>query len=352
MITNFIKNISQKTIEYFDELTFCLDLGSSITRLGIKNKGIVVREPSCLSYNLKTKNYLSFGEEAKSIIGKTPEFIKVIKPIVFGVISDFDASVFFLNEIINKYLSSYLKKKFFFRPPMKIIASITRNATEIERKALEELLNKVGFSQIFLLESPIAASVFIKNDLFVHSPFILVDIGFGLTEISVISGGGVVVDRILKVGGGYFLQQISNYLYLKYGIILGENSLELLLKTLLNFTQEEKTYLVRGKSLENGLPKSVKIKSYDIKEALIPSFNTILDAIKEVIEIAPPETLDEIYKNGIYLIGGIANIKGIDKFFADTLKIEVVAVERPENCVITGLLKLSQNPIVLKKLLK
>lgn len=352
MILNFIKNISQKTTDYFDQLTFCLDLGSSITRLGIKDKGIVVREHSCLSYNINTKDYLFFGDEAKSIIGKTPEFIKIIKPIAFGVISDFDASVIFLNEIINKYLASYLKRKFFIRPPMKIIASITRNATEIERKALEELLNKVGFSQIYLVENPIAASIFIKNDFFVHSPFIIVNIGFGLTEISLMSGGGVVVNRILKIGGGHFLQQISNYLYLKYGIILGENNIELLLKTLLNFTDEEKTYLVRGKSLENGLPKSVKIKSYDIKEALIPSFNTILDTVKEVIEIAPPETLDEIYKNGIYLIGGIANVKGIDKFFAQNLKIEVAIPEKPENCIINGLLKLSKNPSFLKQLQK
>jgi rod shape-determining protein MreB len=349
MSNNFIQKITKFKVPFLSPFVVCIDLGTSFTRLAIKGKGIVCKHASYLGYHGQSGEYIFYGDEAKKIIGKTPEFLKIIKPITNGVITDFDGAIALITYLVKEYLSPYLNS-YFLRPPLQAVSAITRNATEIERKALEELLIKVGFSQVFIVEKSIAIASFIKNNIFSHHPILIIDLGGGLVEISVVSGGGIIASKILKNGGDYFLQQIIHYLYLKYGISIGLNTSEALLVQLLNFNQEEKQMVVRGKSLENGLPKSIKVKTSDIKEALAPVFINIFEATKELIEILPPEVVDEIYKNGIFLTGGIANTPQIHQYFSKGLKIQATVLDKPENILSYGLLKIVDDDEKLRKL--
>ncbi len=209
---------------------------------------------------------------------------------------------------------------------------------------------KLGFSSVFLIEKPIASAIGSQINIFYHHPHLLVDLGGGLIELSIVSGGGIVSERTLKTAGDTMNHTFAHYAYLKYGIVLGEATCEQLKLQLLNFADENRTIMVRGKSLENGLPKSVRIKSSDLKEALMNQFTQIVDGIKELIEISPPEVVDEIYEQGIILTGGLANIKGVDKLLSTELKIDAEIASEPSDATIRGLLRIASNPEDLVKL--
>lgn len=330
--------------------TVCLDLGTSKTRIAIKDKGIVLRDDSYIGYNKRLKDYIFFGSEAKEIVGKVPQFIQIITPVIHGVISDFDASVALVNYFISKAVKPYFSNFNLIKPPLQAISAVPVIATEIEQKAVEEVLLKCGFNQVFLIEKPNVTAMGYGHNIFSHNPVFIVDLGAGLIEMAIISGGGTVVQKTIKNAGNYMNKQIANYLYLKNGIILGKKTCELLKTTLLNFEGKEKTIMIRGKSLETGLPKSIRVKTSDIKEALLNSFHQIIDGIKELIELSPPELVNEVLNSGIILTGGMANIKGLDRFFSNELKINTYLQPTPEDTTIKGLLKLSQNKKSLFKL--
>jgi len=335
---NFNESLSKIKVPIFSPFRVCVDMGTTNTKIAVLTKGFVLKEATFLGLNTKTHSYIFFGDEAKLIIGKTPDFIKIIRPVVNGVIIDFDAQVSLIRKYIEKSVLPYLKNYFFIKPPMQAVASVPFISTEIEKKAVEEVLYKIGFSDVSLIEKPLANAASLKMNIFSHHPILIVDLGGGLIEMAVISGGGIVSEKALKTAGDAMNKSIANYVYLKNGVILGENTCEELKINLMNFTNDEKTTVVRGKSLENGLPKSIRIKSSDIKEALITPFTQIIDAIKELIEASPPEVVDEIYKSGIILTGGLSQIKGIDLFFAKELKTDVIINENSENSTIYGLL--------------
>src|SRR3989338_7120653 len=340
---NFIQFLEKFKLPFFSTFDVCFDLGTSNTRIAIKDKGKVLSEPTYIGLNKTNKEYIFFGSEAKTIVGKTPEFVKIIRPVINGVISDFDAEVALLHQFMQRSIHVYFKNYRFIKPQLRAIAAVPYSATEIEQKAVEEVLLKVGFSSIFLIEKPIATAIGAGINIFYHHPHLLIDIGAGLTELSIVSGGGIVAEKTIKTAGDNMNQTLANYAYLKYGIILGETTCEHLKIYLLNFRQENKTFTVRGKSLENGLPKSVRIKSSDVKEALFGNISQIVDGAKELIDISPPEVVDEIYERGITLTGGISNVEGIDHFLSGELKIDVIVANNPDDAVIRGLLKLSNN---------
>lgn len=346
---NFIENFSKIKLPFLNEEIVCFDFGTSITRIALKDKGIVLRDSSCIGYNTKIKDFIFFGKEAEIIIGKVPPYIKIIKPIVNGVISDFDAQVSLIKNYFKNSVEIFYRK-FLIKPPFSAIAVIPNIATEIEQKAVEEVLLKIGINQIYLIDKPIANALGIGVDVFSHQPTLIVDLGAGLIEIAIISGGGIVNCKTLKSAGDNMNKIIYNYLYLKYGVILGELTLEKIKIELLNFQDDNKSITIKGKSLETGLPKTVKIKTTDIKEALISNFNQIIDAIKEIIENAPPEIIDELLTKGVILTGGLSKIKGIEKFFSEELKIPVYSFEFHGDTTIYGLLKLTKNNDSLNKL--
>jgi rod shape-determining protein MreB len=339
---NLIEKLKKIKLPFLSNFEVYFDLGTSLTKIAIKDKGIILREPSFLGYHTRLKEYIFFGSEAKSILGKTPDFIKVIRPVVNGVISDFDAEVSLLRKFLDRSAYLYFSNRL-IKPMMIGITIIPSIATEIEQKAAEEALLKAGLSQVYLVEKPLATAAGAGIDIFSYQPFFIADLGGGLIELSIVGSGGIISQKTLKNAGDQMNKLIYNYIYLKYGIILGEATCEELKINLLNFEDVEKTATIRGKSLETGLPKSVRIKSSDIKEALLTNFNQIADGIKELIETSPPEIVDEVLTKGIVLSGGLSRIKGIDKFFENEIKIKVFSSESFEYTTINGLIKLASS---------
>lgn len=345
---NFIQFVRKIKLPFsYIELYF--DLGTSQTKIGIKDKGVILREPTYLGYNSKIREFIFFGKEAKSILGKTPEFIKITRPVVNGVISDFDAEVALIKKFLEQSVYLYFSNKL-IKPPIRAISVVPTIATEIEQKAVEEALLKAGSSEVYLIEKSLATASGCNVDIFSHQPNLIADLGGGLIELSIISSGGIVSQKTIKTAGDHMNKLIYNYIYLKYGVILGEATCESLKIELLNFVNDEKATTIRGKSLETGLPKSVRITTSDIKEALLTNFNQISDGIKELIENSPPEILDELMKRGIILTGGLAQIEGIDRFFSNEIKIEAYRIEEVQNATINGLMKLSKNADHILKL--
>ncbi len=342
-IQNFLKSISP-----FTQLIVVFDMGTHTTKIGLKEKGVLLREPTCAALRTQpTREYLFFGTDAKQIMGKTPEFLHIIKPMVNGIVSDFDTEVALLRYFIDKAITPYTKS-LLIKPPIHAIAAVPATATEIEQKAVEEALLKSGCSYVSMIKKPLATAAGAGFNVFFHKPHLVVDIGAGITEISVISGGGIVSYKSLKQAGDYMDKVIANYIHLKHGIVLGETTCEKLKIACLNFGETEKTELVRGKSLENGLPKSVKIKSSELREALTPTYTLIIDTIKELLEISPPEIVNDIYQEGILLTGKAALIPGFSAFIAAELKIEVVVPEHASEATVYGLLKIGDSPEHLK----
>ena len=345
--TNFLTKIK---LPFFSNFEIYFDLGTSVTKIAIKDKGIILREPTYLGYNSRINEYLFFGTEAKTIIGKTPDFIKIVRPVVGGVISDFDAEVSLIKKYLTRSVYLYLSDKM-IKPMITAFAVVPSIATEIEQKAVEEALYKAGLSQVFLIEKPLATAAGCNLNIFSHQPTLIADLGGGLIELSIVGSGGIISQKTLRNAGDNMNRFIYNYVYLKYGVILGEATCEGLKIDLLNFENTEKTITIRGKSLETGLPKSVRIKSSDIKEALLTNFNQIVDGIKELVESSPPEIVDEVMKRGVILTGGLSQIKGLTRFFEEEIKIDVLTSQDYQYASIAGLIKLARNKEELSKLI-
>jgi rod shape-determining protein MreB len=341
---NFIEKIQKIHLPFITSMSLYFDLGTATTRIAIRDKGIVLKEPTYLGYNSKIKEYIFFGNEAKTIVGKTPDFIKITRPLANAVLSDFDAEVALIKKCMEKSVHPYFSQNRIIKPSIKAVACVPYIATEIERKAVEEALVKAGCNYVYIMEKPLATASGCGFDIFSHHPHFIIDLGAGVIELSIVSGGGIVAQKTLKNAGDHMNKLIGNYTYLKHSMILGETTCEDLKISLLNFIDNDETTTVRGKSLETGLPKSVRMKTGDIREALVNSFNQIIDAVKEIIESSPPEIADEIFTNGIMLSGNIAKVKGIDQFFTKELKIDIHVSEFYGDSTIYGLMSIDKNP--------
>lgn len=349
-MAHFIGNLRRIHLPFFGSLHTYFDLGTSQTRIAVADKGVVFREATYLGYNNRTKDYIFFGNEAKTILGKTPEFIQIVRPIVGGILSDFDAEVAYLDYCIDKSIKPYISENWFIKPTVAALTAAPSIATEIEQRAVEESLTKAGCRSVVIIERSIATAAGCGFNVFSHHPHYIIDMGAGIIELSIVSGGGIVAQRTLKNAGDYMNKQISTYVYMKHGIVLGDNTCEELKKELLSFDGKEQTTTVRGKSLETGLPKSVKIKTGDIREALASVFSQIMDTTKELIELSPPEVADEVFQNGIALTGNIASIPGIDGYFTKELQIETYVGKHYADATIYGLMALDKDPENIFKL--
>lgn len=347
---SILANLAKFFTRALGKIDVAIDMGTSKTRIGIFDKGIVLREPTFIGLNTKTHDYIFCGNEAKELFGKSPNFIKIVKPMVGAVISDFDASVGLLNYFVNKAVKIYFNKSL-IHPKINCFCACATSSTEVEQKALREALNKVGFSDVFIVEKPQATAYGANIPIFSNNPFFLIDMGAGLIEMAIIVSGGIVAYKSIKNAGDYMDRLIYNYLHLKYGIIIGEQTAENLKINLFNLTGTDKIIPVRGKSLENGLPKSVRVGSGDIREALINSLNQIIDGAKELMETVPPELIDGIIKNGIILVGAQSGVIGIDKYISNELKIPATVFDRAEDATILGLLKLINDTKNLDRIL-
>lgn len=327
-----------------------IDLGTANTLVYVLGKGIVIREPSAVARHKKSKEILAIGASAKKMVGRTPQSIEAIRPLKDGVIADFDAAAAMLTHYIKRVHEGQTVIPKIPRP--KVIIGIPSGVTEVERRAVSDAVISAGARQVHLIEEPMAAAI--GAELAVEDPSgtFVVDIGGGTTEIALISLGGIVLGKSVRTAGDEMDEAIINYVKLKYSLLLGQPTAEAV-KLLIGsvWGQEKETFsVIRGRDLETGLPKSVKLSSSEVREALGPIIQEIVGNIKDTIEESPPELVSDIMEKGIYLAGGGSLIRGIDGMITEVTKMPVHIAEDPLTCVVRGCGKLLENDRLLKKI--
>lgn len=312
-----------------------VDLGTSNTLVYVKDKGIIINEPSVVAINTRSDQILSVGEDAKRMLGKTPGHILAVRPLRNGIISDFEVT----EKMMRYFIEKIHKESFSLVPRPRIIIATPLDITEVERKAVEDVAMSAGAREVFLIEQPIASSIGARLPIQEPNGNMIVEVGGGKTEIAVISLGGIVTSKSLNIAGEKFDNDIINYVREKYNMFLGEESAEQIKKaigTVMSLTKSMKTK-VRGRNLLNGLPKEISIKSDEIKDAIQSSINTIITAIKDVIEETPPELVSDLYQRGMVLSGGGAMLKEFDKLIYEETKIPVIIADDSLTTVVRGI---------------
>lgn len=328
-----------------------IDLGTANTLVLVRGKGIIVREPSVVARQKKTKEILAIGAKAKKMVGKTPALIEVVRPLKDGVIADFDATEAMLTKYIREvHQSGKLIPKI---PKPRVVIGIPTGVTEVERRAVQDAALSAGARKAHLIEEPMAAVIGAGLPIEQPEGMLIVDIGGGTTEIAVISLGGIVIERCLRIAGDEMDEAIISFMRLKYSILLGEATAEevkIRLGTAYPLEEKrEKQMVVRGRGLESCLPKSIKIGTNEVREAIAPIVRQIVEAISDVIEETPPELVSDIVSRGITLCGGGAQLIALDKLIAEETKMPVWVADDPMTAVVRGCGEVLENPDLLKK---
>src|SRR3989344_1361435 len=309
-----------------------IDLGTSNTLVYLKGHGIVVNEPSVVAVNMKTSQILAVGTKAKEMLGRTPGHIKAIRPLVDGVISDFEVTEEMLSYLINK--ADKISKKF-ARP--RVLIGVPTGTTNVETRAVYDAARSAGAREVFLVEEPMAAAIGIRLPIKDPVGSMIIDIGGGTTDIAVISLGGVVKSKNLKIAGDRLNNDIITYMRDEFKILIGERTAEMIKISIGSVLPGE--YMeteVHGRDLLTGLPRAVVVTDSDIREAITPSVRGLVEGVKDMLETTPPEILSDIMHRGITLSGGGALIPGLDQLLQRVLKIPVYVVEDPLSAVARG----------------
>src|SRR3972149_73234 len=358
-----------------------IDLGTANTLVWVRGKGILIREPSIIAFHKKTKKVIALGSEAKKMLGKTPESIITVKPLRSGVISDFDATSAMIGRFISDVHSVGSTLPLALSRP-RVVIGIPSAVTEVQRRAVWEAALNAGAREAFLIEEPMAAAIGEDISVFAPTGKMIVDIGGGTSEIAVISLGGIVVSRSLKIAGDEMDAAIAHYIRLRHGLLLGERTVEELkiklgtayerkskqetqksekikkddLKIALdnapkpkNRKANEAMVIVRGRDIESGLPKSLRVTESEVTEALVPVLSKIIDAIQDVIVESPPELTSDILENGVLLTGGASQLWGLDQLIVDTTKIPVIRSDDPLTTVVRGTGKVLEDDELLDR---
>ncbi|AEH51725.1 rod shape-determining protein [Pseudothermotoga thermarum] len=309
-----------------------IDLGTASFIVYQRGKGIVIFEPSVVAVAVKTGEIVAIGEEAKKMIGKTPEYYKAIKPMKDGVIADYKT----IEAVIKEFIKRTVKGSFLFKP--ELVIGIPTKATSVERRAVFEAALNAGARRVHVVSEPLAAAIGAGIDVTKSEGSMVVDIGGGTTDIAVISLGGVVVGDSIKIAGDAMDEAIVRYVRKKYGLVIGEPTAEQVKIKIGKVHPDMETYEmeIKGRDAVTGLPRTDKITSEDVMETLQPLVGTILARIKAVLEKTPPELAADIINNGIILTGGGALLRGLDKLMAEELGVKVVVAEDPLTCVARG----------------
>lgn len=311
-----------------------IDLGTAYSLVYVKGRGIVINEPSVVAINKKTKQILAIGDEAKKMVGRTPSHIVAIRPLVDGVVSDFEVTEAMLKYFIEKVQ----KARFSLVPRPRVVIGIPYGVTEVERRAVEEAALNAGARQVFLIEEPMAAAIGANLPVQEATGSLIVDIGGGTTEVAVISLGGIVTSRSLRVAGDELNEDIISFARDQYNLLLGERTAEDIKISIGSaFPMGEKlTHPMRGRDLISGLPKEIIVTEEEIRKALSKSVTAIVDAVKLTVEETPPELLADIMDHGIILAGGGALLRGLDKLLNQATQTPVYIAEDPLGCVARG----------------
>ncbi|MCG0275254.1 MAG: rod shape-determining protein [Thermosediminibacteraceae bacterium] len=322
-----------------------IDLGTANTLVHVKGKGVVLREPSVVAIQRDTGEILAVGEEAKHMIGRTPGNIVAIRPLKDGVIADFDVTQAMLKHLISKAL----KSKGIVKP--RVVVSMPSGVTEVEKMAVINATLHAGAREAYLIEEPMAAAIGAGLEVQEPTGNMIVDIGGGTTEVAIISLGGIVSSKSIRVGGDEMDEAIVSHIKKEYNLMIGERTAEEIKITIGSAfpKPKEETMEVRGRDLVTGLPKTIKVSSEEIREALMEPVNSILDAIKVTLEKTPPELAADIMDRGIVMVGGGALLYGLDKLVNHETGMPVHIAENPLDCVALGTGKALEELDLLKR---
>ncbi|EHD2444465.1 rod shape-determining protein [Campylobacter jejuni] len=327
-----------------------IDLGTANTLVLVKDKGIVINEPSVVAvererYGSKAK-ILAVGKEAKDMVGKTPGNIEAIRPMKDGVIADFDMT----EKMIRYFIEKTHRRKSFLRP--RIIISVPYGLTQVERKAVRESALSAGAREVFLIEEPMAAAIGASLPIQEPKGNLVVDIGGGTTEIGVISLGGLVISKSIRTAGDKLDMSIVNYVKEKYNLIIGERTGEEIKITIGSAIQlpKELSMVVKGRDQVSGLLSRIELTSEDVREAMREYLKEIADALKMVLEMMPPDLASDIVENGVVLTGGGALIRGLDKYLSEIVRLPVYIADEPLLAVAKGTGKALEKISLLQQL--
>ncbi|MDP3386801.1 MAG: rod shape-determining protein MreB [Eubacteriales bacterium] len=308
-----------------------IDLGTASVLVYIKGKGIVLQEPSVVAIDRNTNKILAVGEEARMMLGRTPGNIVAIRPLRDGVISDFDITEKMIKYFIKKAVGGTI-----FKP--RVMVCVPSGVTEVEKRAVIDACNQAGASKTYLIEEPVAAAIGAGIDLSKPSGNMVIDMGGGTTDVAVLSLGGIVVSKSIKIAGDKFDEAIVRYIRKKYNVMIGLRSAEdLKIQIGTAFPEDEEKFVeVRGRNLVTGLPKNLTISSTDMLEALEETVTSIADAVHSVLERTPPELAADISEKGIILTGGGGLLHGLDKLIAKRTGVSVRVADDAISCVALG----------------
>lgn len=319
-----------------------IDLGTANTLVYMRGKGIIIREPSVVAVDVKMDRVRYVGQEAKDVIGRTPGSIVAVRPLKDGVIADFDMTTSMLQEFIRKAL----KGRAFAGSRVRVIICIPSGVTAVERRAVKEATQNAGAKRVSIIEEPMAGAIGAGLPVADPTGSMIVDIGGGTSEVAVISLGGIVTSRSVRVAGDEFDSSIINYIKKKYNLLIGERTAEnikIAIGSAYPYADNEPSMDIKGRNLLNGLPENITVTSEEIREALSEPLSHVIEAIKVTLEKTPPELAADIIDQGIMLAGGGALLKGLDLLIHAETGMPVKVAERPLDCVADGTGKVLEN---------
>ena len=335
-----------KLATYFSN-DIAIDLGTANTLVYLKGSGIVLNEPSVVAVDQKPKKVYAVGAEAKSMLGKTPDHIVAIRPMKDGVIADFEITEVMLREFIRKSQ----KKRFFIRP--RIVISVPSGITEVERRAVTDSAQNAGAREVYLVAEPIAAAIGVGLPVDKPSGNMVIDIGGGTTEIAVIALNGIVTDMSIRVGGDEMDEAIVQHIKKAYNLLIGDQTAEhvkMMIGSATKLSKEEEVE-IKGRDLVSGIPKTLRISSVEIREALAEPLSQIVTALRAALEQTPPELAADIVDRGIVITGGGSLLRGLDVLLKEETNLPINTVEDPLTCVVLGSGKILSNLYMYERII-
>jgi len=326
-------NKFKKLLNFFAE-DIAIDLGTANSEVYVRGRGIVIEEPSVVAINQKTGQILAIGAEAKKMVGRTPAHIVATRPLRSGVISDFEVT----EQMLRYFIEKAHKRRFLLSPSPRVIIGIPSGVTEVEKKAVVDAGKNAGAREVFLVEEPMAAAIGARLPVQEAGGNFIVEIGGGTTEVAIISLGGIVLAKSLRVAGDKLNEDIIHFAQDEYRLLIGERTAEAIKIGIGSaYPLKEKRELpMRGRNLVTGLPEEILVSDDDIRKAMEKSVKQIVSEIKTAIEECPPELLADIMTNGIYISGGGSLLRGLDALIQKETKISTKIIEDPMTAVVRG----------------
>jgi len=322
-----------KLLSYISE-DIAIDLGTANSLVYVRGRGIVITEPSVVAVNKKTGQVLAIGEEAKKMVGRTPGYIVATRPLVSGVVSDFEIT----EQMLRFFIEKAHKKRFLLNPRPRVIVGIPCGVTEVEKKAVRDAAKNAGAREVFLIEEPMAAAIGARLPVQEAGGNFIIDIGGGTTEVAVISLGGIVLARSLRAAGDKLNEDIIQFAQEEYKLLIGERTAETIKIGIGSAypLKERRQMPMRGRNIVTGLPEEILVSDEDIRRALEKSVKLIVAEVKTAVEETPPELLADIMASGIYLVGGGSLLKGLNTLIQKETKIPTKIIEDPMTAMVRG----------------